>query len=66
MKLLLRPVETTVAFFKMSRSIFTRESSALSRLISICPALTALDVDMNRVILIDPTIEQVIANGRQH
>ena len=55
-----------VAFFKMSRSIFTRESSALSRLISICSALTALDVDMNRVILIDPTIEQVIANGRQH
>lgn len=26
----------------------------------------ALDVDMNRVILIDPTTEQVIANGRQH
>jgi len=26
----------------------------------------ALDVDMNRVILIDPTSEQVIANGRQH
>ena len=26
----------------------------------------AVDVDMNRVILIDPTIEQVIANGRQH
>jgi hypothetical protein len=26
----------------------------------------ALDIDMNRVILIDPTSEQVIANGRQH
>ena len=26
----------------------------------------ALDMDMNRVILIDPTTEQVIANGRQH
>ena len=26
----------------------------------------ALDVDMNRVILIDPASEQVIANGRQH
>jgi len=26
----------------------------------------ALDVDMNRVILLDPTSEQVIANGRQH
>ena len=26
----------------------------------------ALDVDMNRVILIDPTSEQVIANGREH
>ena len=29
-----------VAFPKISRSIFTRASSALSRLISICSALT--------------------------
>ncbi|NBO42659.1 MAG: hypothetical protein EBU92_14295, partial [Betaproteobacteria bacterium] len=26
----------------------------------------ALEIDMNRVILIDPASEQVIANGRQH
>src|SRR5438105_4345068 len=31
-----------VAFPRMSRSIFTRASSALSRLISICSALTGL------------------------
>ena len=31
-----------VAFSKISRSIFTRASSALSRLISICSALTGL------------------------
>ena len=51
----------------MSRSIFTRASSALSRLISICSALTGLlpaPVSLPWLMRLDP-VEQRLVNHTQ-
>ena len=52
-----------VAFPRMSRSIFTRASSARSRLISICSALTALAVSALQLALpvrLDPVEQRLL------
>jgi len=57
-----------VAFPRMSRSIFTRASSARSRLISICSALTGLlsaPVSLPGTLRLDPVEQRLIHHAQR-